>query len=448
MTAEPSAGINSAVLPTFAKKFSSLATALLVAGPLLVSSQLGDPAPARASAAQVGAAATSTSYVYEREFIYSTEAIEQPRATTVDRSGRVYVAGNDWTPGAIDTRVRVFSAKGKLVDTWADIPISTVGGMDVGPDGNIYVTDFSGDTAADIPASIKVYRPNGRFVRSYGLSDNGWTAGGIVVAANGTSYVTDPVNDAIHKFAPNGTYQISFGGNGTAPGRYDGPWDVDLAPNGDLVVADTGNYRVQVVRSTNGAPVRRWGQPGLGNGQFSGGVLSVEVHAKHVYVVDWTSRVQVFTLPGRFARTIKPTTRRKGELVSNISEVVFGPGNVMYVAGVLYPFENGVAKYRPARGKIKVKGAKLKADKARKAAKIQARCKGTAPCSGKIKLTKGGKSFGKGTYKIARSKSGKLKVKLNRLARKALRSHRKVKVKITVTPTMGTVLRKKVRLTR
>lgn len=414
------------------------AALLALVAPLVT---LTGPVAAPANAAQ------APTYKHARQWIYSTQASENVSAVAVDRSGRVYVAGNRIGQRAV---VRVYNANGKLRNTWDPLGFDIVGGIAVAPNGQIHISDFAG-ADPHTPSSVNVFKPNGTFVRSYGLPGTAWSAGGLTIAGNGTAYVADPVSHAIHRFKPNGTYDTSLGsatGAGTAPGVYDSPSDVAIAPGGRLAVADSGNHRVQLVSANTGAPVRHWGEAGTSNGRFVGSVVSIEVHRKRVYVLDWTSRIQIFTLKGKHLSTAKATTRRKGHVADELSDIAFGPGNQMYVGARLYPFENGVARYNARKSsRVKVTG-NLKATKNRKKAKLPAKCvKGKTKCTGKVTVKKGTKTFATGKVKLGRNKSANVTLKLTQAARKALKKKARIPVQVKVKLSTGTTSTK-VRLTR
>lgn len=95
---------------------------------------------------------------------------------------------------------------------------------------------------------------------------------------------------------------------GTSDGLFSNPAAVAVAPDGSIVVADTGNYRIQVFTAT-GEFVRRFGSQGTGNGQFGSGMYtsgptSVAVTNDGLIVVAdaGNSRIEVFQSDGTFVR--------------------------------------------------------------------------------------------------------------------------------------------------
>lgn len=69
---------------------------------------------------------------------------------------------------------------------------------------------------------------------------------GIVVDADGRVYVTSVSGHNVSVFV-NGVLVAREGRHGRQPGAYIRPHDIDVAPSGELYIADAGNNRIQVV---------------------------------------------------------------------------------------------------------------------------------------------------------------------------------------------------------
>ena len=81
------------------------------------------------------------------------------------------------------------------------------------------------------------------------------TPSGVATGADGTVYVADTGNNAIRRIAPDGTVSTIAGGgtsgyvDGTgAAARFNGPIALTVSPTGDIIVVDTYNDRVRLVR--------------------------------------------------------------------------------------------------------------------------------------------------------------------------------------------------------
>ena len=94
-----------------------------------------------------------------------------------------------------------------------------------------------------------------------------------------------------------------FGHRGSAPGSFNQPCDVAVRSNGDILVADTSNHRVQIFDAT-GAFISSFGEHGGGLGQLSYPSSIAVSHHGHVMVSDHVNhRVQVFTSGGVYLRS-------------------------------------------------------------------------------------------------------------------------------------------------
>lgn len=103
--------------------------------------------------------------------------------------------------------------------------------------------------------------------------------------------------------APGAGANAFDGGHGTAPGQFDQPIGVAVAPNGTVVVADRNNHRVQLFDRA-GEFQRAWGRQGSAPGEFRE-PHDVAADDEFVYVADlWNQRVQIFDHDGHHVVTL------------------------------------------------------------------------------------------------------------------------------------------------
>ncbi|HXC68970.1 MAG TPA: NHL repeat-containing protein [Pyrinomonadaceae bacterium] len=134
---------------------------------------------------------------------------------------------------------------------------------------------------------------------------------GIAVAADGTIYVTDAgENNRIQKFTPDGNVTTIAGGvEGFADGdkaSFNTPSGIALAPDGSLIVADTGNNRIRrVTPAGQTSTVAGDGTAGYVDGpanraQFNGPIgVAVDVNG-NIYVADtYNDRIRLITPDGQ-----------------------------------------------------------------------------------------------------------------------------------------------------
>jgi len=246
-------------------------------------------------------------------------------------------------------------AIGYIIKGKDHVALSSPTDIDLGPDGNLYVTDSGTST-------IQCFKPGGEFVRAYGgygseegkfekllgvdldaagniyavdaytgrlqkfnkegelvlfknMKENGKlialdiglkkpvTEFGVVkavVSPSGLIYTLDNYNDCIEVYNADGSYIKAFGGRGTADGKFQGPTFAVFDKAGNLMVSDCMNARVQIF-DKGGKFLWKFG--GYGNivGTFGRPKGIALDEAGRIYVADSMSNVvQVFDKNGRF----------------------------------------------------------------------------------------------------------------------------------------------------
>jgi DNA-binding beta-propeller fold protein YncE len=142
----------------------------------------------------------------------------------------------------------------------------------------------------------------------------------LTIAPDGTLWVADGQNSRFQHFAPDGTFLEVWGTPGSGEGEFDFTfvdWDASGAmafdAAGNRYVADPGNHRVQKF-DPNGAFVMTWGQEGSEPGEF-GHIYDIATDgAGRIYVIDDVRNdIQVFDGTGRLVATIASQGLGAGE---------------------------------------------------------------------------------------------------------------------------------------
>jgi len=225
--------------------------------------------------------------------------LSSPQALDVDAEGNIYVAD----AGA--HAVRVFSPNGTLAATIGEpgVPGNDTGhlnspsGICLDTNGTIYVSDTEN-------SRIMVFAPNLTYL--YNISKGAWadiTGDDNLSYPKGIAvddqyiYVADSGHHIVQILYKNGT-PVDFLGTGDEDGtdsdHFNVPYDVDVAPNGDIYIADFMNHRVQIFNSKFNY-VTTIGQSGTENGSFIY-PASVHIVGNRLYVADLGNhRIQVFS---------------------------------------------------------------------------------------------------------------------------------------------------------
>ena len=123
----------------------------------------------------------------------------------------------------------------------------------------------------------------------------------------------------------------AFGSQGASNGKFNCPRLMACDHEGNIVVVDKSNHRLQVLRRSDGACLRTIGSFGEGPGQFNHPLDVAFDGAGNIIVADfYNNRLQVLCYAdGSHVRTIGRHGFQGGELNSPCSVAVDGNGNVL-----------------------------------------------------------------------------------------------------------------------
>jgi DNA-binding beta-propeller fold protein YncE len=151
-----------------------------------------------------------------------------------------------------------------------------------------------------------VLTPAGDVVRTWG--ENLFkVAHGLRIDRQGFLWVTDNADNFVQKYSPDGTLLLTLGQRGIAGGNdsknnFDGPADVFVMPDGDILVAD-GYRNSRVVRFAGDGTFKSiiGGTKGAAPGQFNVPHAVVADSRGRILVADAeNSRIQVFDPSGTY----------------------------------------------------------------------------------------------------------------------------------------------------
>ena len=189
---------------------------------------------------------------------------DSPSGVAVTPDGTIYVADTNnnrirkiTTAGVVSTLAG--STAGFTDANGASAQFDHPVGVAVGPDGTVYVADtvnhrirkiaLNGDVstlAGSNGGSTNGNGPNGRFIAPNGID----------VGPDGTVYVADTGNNRIRKVAPNGDVStlagttVGFNDGAGNVAQFNQPRDLALDNAGNVYVADATNHRIRKVTPT------------------------------------------------------------------------------------------------------------------------------------------------------------------------------------------------------
>ena len=159
----------------------------------------------------------------------------------------------------------------------------------------------------------------------------------ISVHHNHTVFVADTGNHRIQVFDRNGTFKFAFGSEGSGEGQFLSPRGIDVTKSSHIsrskiVVADTGNHRIQVFH-VNGTFDFTFGSEGSGNGNFSSpeGVATYRTGSGIAVADTGNHRIQVFDRNGTFDFAFGSEGSGEGQFLSP-GGVGMGHGEYLFVA--------------------------------------------------------------------------------------------------------------------
>ena len=159
-----------------------------------------------------------------------------------------------------------FNPDGSFVRSWGQGEYIRPHGLRLDPDGNIWATDVNGNTVRKMDPDGKVLMTIGTHGKAGEPEDGLLTEPtDLTINAAGEIFVLVGHGRGIPrlvKFAPDGSFIKAWGGQGTAPGKFDTPHSIVVDDAGLLYVADRQNRRVQIF-DADGAYIKEWAYKGL-----------------------------------------------------------------------------------------------------------------------------------------------------------------------------------------
>lgn len=204
---------------------------------------------------------------------------------------------NVWIPETHYNRVSVWSPQGKLLYRF--------GSYGMQPGQFIYPTDVAWDGQGHVFVSeygdndrVQVFDMQGHVQRQFGKfgqGDGEFSRPQSMVIEKGLIYITDACNHRINVFRTDGTWVRNMGHVGSAPGEFRFPYGMDEDREGNLIICEFGNNRVQRIDKNTGKCLGTWGGSGRAPGQLAyPWAVMVDGKDRCVVVDSGNNRLQVF----------------------------------------------------------------------------------------------------------------------------------------------------------
>jgi len=169
------------------------------------------------------------------------------------------------------------------------------------------------------------------FVRAIGSQGAGngqfqCPCGGVAFDGEGNLVVSDCLNHRIQVFRYiDGVHLRTIGSEGAGKGQFNCPWGIAFDGAGHIIVSECDGHRVQVLRYSDGAHVITIGSEGRGNRQFNfPRGIAVDSEGNIAVFDSGNCRVQVHRLSdGAYIRTIGSRGSGNGQFAGDFGGVAF-----------------------------------------------------------------------------------------------------------------------------
>jgi DNA-binding beta-propeller fold protein YncE len=206
--------------------------------------------------------------------------LRKPYGITTDSRGRIYTADTELkVVFVIDPVARQVEKR----EGSSRAPLSLPVGVAVDSEDRLYVSD------ADLHTII-CYDPTGQVIARFGTTNLGRPGGIALDKTRNRLYVADAKESRIAVFDTAAQKFLAYYGSPTKPGKKDkltfsAPTNVAVDKRGNIYVADTWNFRVQIL-DPDGKFIRMFGAQGDRPGEFIRPKGIAVDSEGHIYVAD------------------------------------------------------------------------------------------------------------------------------------------------------------------
>ena len=261
--------------------------------------------------------------------------LRKPYGITTDKHGRIYVADTELKfVFMIDPAAKVVERR----EGNSRAPLSLPAGVAVDSEDRLFVSD------ADLH-TIVCFGPSGQPIASFGTPQLGRPGGIAIDRQRNRLYAADAKAGRIAVFDTGTLRFVTYFGTpaktlSRIPGSFLGPTNVAVDKDGNLYVADTWNYRVQILDPA-GKFIRAFGAQGDRPGEFIRPKGIAVDSEGHVYVADAEfNNFQILTPEGQPLLAV-------GTLGTN-------PGQFALIAGLYIDSKDQIYATEMFHGRVQV----------------------------------------------------------------------------------------------
>lgn len=232
----------------------------------------------------------------------TTPTLKRPLGVASGPDGTIFVADGDLG------QIVAFSSDGNVVATYGGGSLAEPVDVALSADGaELYVADSKADSVVRFDVASR------REIERFGSRGKGaaefYGPGAVEVDAEGNLLVVDRLNARVQLFDSTGAFTRAI--YGAARSSFSRPRDVTVDAGGRIFVTDEAQSQVQVYRSDL-EPLFEFGRNGLGPGEFLG-VGGIAAGGDRLAVVDHAGgRVQTFHLYGAERPGLQPVIAETG----------------------------------------------------------------------------------------------------------------------------------------
>ena len=162
---------------------------------------------------------------------------------------------------------------------------------------------FNGDKLPTCPITVQVKERKPVVVSELKLrlfpGDSLERLNGIAVNTEGQLVVTDNSGHCVYVFDKNGDCLRKTGGKGSNTGEFQYPNGISFLNDNEVLIADSGNYRLQRLNIQTGTVVKSYGKKGRKKGEFSWPIdVTVDDEERIVVTERDNNRIQVMSKEG------------------------------------------------------------------------------------------------------------------------------------------------------